>query len=91
MISVEQGMPADVVDRMLWRNAQHILDRHTASDARGRCTWCGDEWPCLPRQLAERADAASRQPWPDQPGPDQPGPDQPGSDQPGSDQPGPDQ
>jgi hypothetical protein len=56
------GEPVDVVDRLLWRDAQQILARHS-EDGVGHCLWCGRDWPCLPRRCAERADAASRQPW----------------------------
>jgi hypothetical protein len=56
--------PWDVVDRLLWRDAQEIMARHDA-DGAGHCTWCGRTWPCLPRRCAERADEAARQPWKD--------------------------
>jgi hypothetical protein len=59
--------PAEVVDRLLWRDAQQILNRHVGPDAADRCQWCGIEWPCPPRLLAERADEASRRPWRDRP------------------------
>jgi hypothetical protein len=55
--------PADIVDRMLWRDAQQMLGRHAEADRDGNCVWCGWRWPCAPRRLAERADAASRRPW----------------------------
>jgi hypothetical protein len=55
--------PADVEDHLLWRDAQHILGRHSEPDRRQRCVWCGRSWPCPPRRLAERADEASRRPW----------------------------
>jgi hypothetical protein len=55
--------PADVVDRLLWRDAQLMLDRHAEPDGGGDCVWCGWRWPCSSRRLAERADAASRRPW----------------------------
>ena len=54
--------PDDVVDRLLWRNAQRILQRHSTR-LDGTCHWCGRYWPCGPRRLADRADAASRLPW----------------------------
>ncbi len=63
MVSVDHAEPADVVDRLLWRDAQQILTRHPGHDGDGLCTWCGGEWPCAPRRLAERAEAASRRPW----------------------------
>jgi len=60
---INQAEPADVVDRLLWRDAQLMLDRHTAADLNGCCAWCGHSSPCQPRRLAERAAAASRRPW----------------------------
>ena len=59
---VEAECPADVTDRLLWRNAQRILNRHVVR-LDGTCQWCGREAPCAPRELAERADAVSRLPW----------------------------
>jgi len=56
-------VPADIVDRLLWRDAQQMLGRHAEPDLDGNCVWCGWRWPCAPRRLAERADAASRRPW----------------------------
>ena len=55
--------PADVVDRLLWRDAQEMLGRHTEPDPDGTCVWCGWRWPCAPRRIGERAAAASRRPW----------------------------
>jgi hypothetical protein len=63
MVSVDHTEPTDVVDRLLWRDAQHMLGRHAQPDHDGRCVWCGSEWPCPPRRLAQRAEAASRRPW----------------------------
>lgn len=54
--------PVGVVDRLLWRDAQRMLDRH-AEPSDGRCGWCGWLWPCPPRRLAERAADASQLPW----------------------------
>ncbi|WP_250001108.1 hypothetical protein [Actinoplanes sp. M2I2] len=56
-------MPADVVDRLLWQDAQQMLGRHAEPADDGNCVWCGWRWPCAPRRLAERADIASRRPW----------------------------
>jgi hypothetical protein len=56
--------PADVVDRLLWRDAQEVMTRHEP-DGEGHCHWCGRSWPCTPRRCAERADVASRAPWTD--------------------------
>src|SRR4051794_41822869 len=55
--------PADIVDRLLWRDAQQMLGRHAGAGHDGNCVWCGWRWPCAPRRIAERADAASRRPW----------------------------
>lgn len=63
LVSVDQSEPTDVVDRLLWRDATQILSRHNESDGDGQCIWCGREWPCAPRRLAENAEAASRRPW----------------------------
>lgn len=63
MVSVDQVEPAEVVDRLLWRDAQYMLGRHTAPDRGGMCVWCGWQWPCPPRRLAERAEVASCRPW----------------------------
>jgi hypothetical protein len=59
---IEGECPADVVDRLLWRNAQAILKRHGVR-LDGTCRWCGRRAPCSARSLAERADAVSRLPW----------------------------
>ena len=59
---VETDCPSDVVDRLLWRNAQRILHRHVVR-LDGTCHWCGRMAPCGPRELADRADAVSRLPW----------------------------
>ena len=63
MVGVDQTEPVDVVDRLLWRDAREILDRHTETDPGGRCAGCGWSWPCAPHRLAKRAEAASRRPW----------------------------
>ena len=55
--------PTDIVDRLLWRDAQLMLGRHSAPGSDGTCVWCGWRWPCAPRRLAERAETASRRPW----------------------------
>ena len=59
---VESEYPAGVVDLMLWRDAEHILRRHHGRTADNMCVWCGREWPCGPRRLAERAQAAAYRP-----------------------------
>jgi len=56
--------PTDVVDRLLWRNAQRILHRHVVK-LDGTCHWCGRQAPCGPRAVAVRADEVSRMPWHD--------------------------
>jgi hypothetical protein len=58
---VQPDCPGDVVDHMLWRNAQAILRRHVVRPD-GTCQWCGHRAPCSPRTLAERADVVSRLP-----------------------------
>jgi hypothetical protein len=63
MVSVDHTEPADVVDRLLWRDAQQIMERHAEPDRGGNCEWCGRDWPCAPRRLAERAEIAARRPW----------------------------
>lgn len=63
MVTTDHTEPTDVVDRLLWRDAQTMLGRHAKPDDDGKCVWCGSEWPCPPRQLAQRAEVASRQPW----------------------------
>ena len=63
MVNVDQTEPAGIVDRLLWRDAQRLLGRHTEPDHDGLCVWCGWRWPCSVRRLAEHADAASRRPW----------------------------
>jgi hypothetical protein len=55
--------PADVVDRLLWRDAQEMLRLHTEADADGSCVGCGRRWPCAPRRIGERAATAARRPW----------------------------
>jgi hypothetical protein len=62
MVDVDEAAPADIVDRLLWRDAQHMLGRHVAT-RNGTCFWCGWRWPCSARRLAERADAVARRPW----------------------------
>ncbi len=59
---IQAECPADVVDRMLWRNAQRILQRHVVR-LDGTCHWCGRLSPCSPRRLAQRADQVARLSW----------------------------
>ena len=63
MVTVDRSEPADIVDRLLWRDAQRLFRRHAEPDSAGSCVWCGSRWPCVPRRLAERAEAAARRPW----------------------------
>jgi len=63
MVIVDQTEPADIVDRLLWQEARHLLGQHAEPEPDGTCVWCGWRWPCAPRRLAERADIASRRPW----------------------------
>jgi hypothetical protein len=63
MVIADQTEPADIVDRLLWQEARQLLGQHSEPDPDGTCVWCGWSWPCAPRRLAERADAASRRPW----------------------------
>jgi len=63
MVKVDQSEPAGIEDRLLWRDAQQMLGRHAEPAPDGTCVWCGWRWPCAPRRLAERAEAASRRPW----------------------------
>jgi hypothetical protein len=52
--------PADVIDPMLWNDAQLILRRHFAPAGSDSCSWCSGYWPCAPAQLAMRAETAAR-------------------------------
>jgi hypothetical protein len=63
MVTVDRSEPADIVDRLLWQDAQRLFHRHAEPDSGGCCVWCGSRWPCASRRLAERAEAASRRPW----------------------------
>ncbi len=54
---------AEIIDPLLWRDAQHIIDRHSRPDDNDQCVWCGLQWPCAPRRLADTAAAASSRPW----------------------------
>jgi len=63
MVVADRTAPADIVDRLLWQDAQQMLGRHAGAAQDGNCVWCGWRWPCAPRRLAERAEVASRRPW----------------------------
>jgi len=67
-----RAAPPDVVDRLLWRDAQVILARHRAAQqprhsasatAVPTCATCGHAFPCPPRRLAERAQNAALGSW----------------------------
>ncbi|MGH3661109.1 MAG: hypothetical protein ACRDTQ_04535, partial [Micromonosporaceae bacterium] len=47
--------PAYVADRLLWREAQRILERHQAERRGAPCQACGAAYPCEPQSLAQRA------------------------------------
>lgn len=63
MARYESPEPVEIMDRLLWRDAQQMLDRHSRPGGDGRCEWCGWHWPCPPRRLAERAEIAASRPW----------------------------
>jgi hypothetical protein len=63
LVSVDHAEPVDVVDRLLWRDAQRLLGRHSAPDCENLCVWCRGVWPCAPRKFAERAEDAAFKPW----------------------------
>ena len=63
MVNGDLTEPTDVVDRLLWQEAQTMLGRHAQAGTDGDCVWCGWRWPCAPRRVAERAAIASRRPW----------------------------
>src|SRR4051794_19881614 len=63
MVIADESVPTDIVDRLLWQDARQMLTRHAEPARDGNCVWCGWRWPCSPRRLAERAEAASRRPW----------------------------
>jgi hypothetical protein len=65
MVIADRTAPPDIMDLLLWRDAQEMLGRHLHPAADGTCVGCSRQWPCSPRRLAERADAASRRPWRD--------------------------
>jgi hypothetical protein len=54
--------PDEVVDRILWRDAQLMLGRHKTAGGSGDCAWCRQPFPCEAYQLAERALAVAYEP-----------------------------
>ncbi|HEX6683182.1 MAG TPA: hypothetical protein VF062_10320 [Candidatus Limnocylindrales bacterium] len=62
-MSTDLTRTSEIIDPLLWRDAQHIIDRHNRPDEHDRCVWCGSQWPCPPRRLADCAAAASSRPW----------------------------
>jgi hypothetical protein len=61
-LDIEADCPADVVDRLLWRNAQRVLNRH-AVRLDGTCHWCRQPAPCDAHRLAQRAAEVACLPW----------------------------
>jgi len=61
-IVVNDAVPGEVVDRLLWRDAQDLLDHHVPADGRA-CRGCRQPWPCPSRRLAERAKGAAFGSW----------------------------
>ncbi len=61
--AAEGDRPEDVVDPLLWREAQYVLGKHSGADGNGVCVCCHSSYPCNARRLAERAEAAARKPW----------------------------
>ena len=59
---VSDGVPVEVVDQTLWRDAQDLLAWHTMAEG-GVCAGCGRRWPCPCRRLAERARVAAFGSW----------------------------
>lgn len=51
-------VPDDVVDALLWRDAQYVLERHKPDGA--CCGYCGEPTPCTATRLANRAVGAAR-------------------------------
>jgi hypothetical protein len=62
-VNTDLATTDEIIDPLLWRDAQHIIDRHSRPDTDEQCVWCGLAWPCPPRRLADRAAAASSRPW----------------------------
>jgi len=54
--------PREVVDRLLWRDAQLMLSRHSGVDRWGNCSWCRMPAPCPARRLAQRAQEMAYEP-----------------------------
>jgi hypothetical protein len=55
-----QAVPDDVVDALLWRDAQYVLNRHRPDGT--CCGYCGEPNPCTATRLATRAARAARTP-----------------------------
>ncbi|BCJ27276.1 hypothetical protein AB0I55_12040 [Actinocatenispora sera] len=58
--AVAPAVPDDVVDALLWRDAQYVLNRHRPDGS--RCGYCGEPSPCTATRLATRAASAARTP-----------------------------
>ena len=54
--------PGEIVDRLLWKDAQLMLSRHIIARDEAVCGWCRRAWPCPPRLLAEQAEVAAYEP-----------------------------
>lgn len=54
------AVPDDVVDALLWRDAQYVLNRHQPDGS--CCGYCGEPTPCTATRLATRATKAARTP-----------------------------
>lgn len=63
-LDTDADCPPEVVDRLLWRNAQRILNRH-AVRLDGTCHWCDEPAPCDAHRLAQRAAEVACLPWPE--------------------------
>jgi hypothetical protein len=55
--------PPEAADRQLWRDAQQLLNHHTAASTGDRCTACDRAWPCIGRLTGERAQSAAFKSW----------------------------
>ncbi|BCJ38654.1 hypothetical protein Athai_61570 [Actinocatenispora thailandica] len=53
-------VPEGVVDALLWRDAQYVLNRHRPDGS--CCGYCGEPSPCTATRLATRAASAARTP-----------------------------
>jgi hypothetical protein len=56
----DPAVPDGVVDALLWRDAQYVLNRHRPDGS--CCGYCGEPSPCTATRLATRAASAARTP-----------------------------